>query len=152
MPLQVTAEVFIEAPVPSDISEPRLSTLIAFGLAAEEATGDWHVELVLADDELLQRLHREFMGLDSPTDIMTFPDHDEDADPPAFGGQIVISVKRAAEQAPEFGQSLSGEIQFLVLHGVLHLCGWDDDTDAKRERMLERQSHLLSEFERERLG
>lgn len=152
MPLRVSAEVFIESLVPSDISEPRLSALVAFGLAAEGATGNWHVEVALADDALLQRLHRDFMGLDSPTDIMTFPDHHPDAEPPAFGGQIVISVERAAEQAPEFGQSVSEEILFLVLHGILHLCGWNDDTDDKRERMLERQSHLLRAFERERLG
>jgi rRNA maturation RNase YbeY len=62
------------------------------------------------------------------------------------GGQIYISVERAAEQAPEFGQTLSDEIAFLVLHGVLHLCGWDDDTDANRAVMLGRQAHLLEAF------
>lgn len=134
--------------MPPEITEQRLVDVLGFGLAAEGATGAWQVELVLADDALLQRLHREFMGLDSPTDIMTFPDHDPDADPPAFGGQICISVERAAEQAPEFGQSVSDEIQYLVLHGVLHLCGWNDSTDPERDRMLNRQSQLLRAFTR----
>ncbi len=148
MPLDITTEVFIEASVPAGIDESRLADLVAFGLVAEGATGEWQIELVLGDDELLQQLHRDFMDLDSPTDIMTFPELDETSDPPAVtGGQIYISVDRAAAQAPEFGLSVADEIQFLVLHGVLHLCGWDDATDAMRSAMLDRQAELLRSFQ-----
>ncbi len=148
MPLDVTTEVFIEASVPSGIDESRLADLVAFGLASEGATGEWQIELVLGNDELLQQLHRDFMDLDSPTDIMTFPELDETSDPPVVtGGQIYISVDRAAAQAPEFGLSVADEIQFLVLHGVLHLCGWDDATDAMRSAMLDRQANLLRSFQ-----
>jgi probable rRNA maturation factor len=146
VPLTVSTEIFIETAAPPEITEERLAALLTFGLTAEGAAGSWHVELVLADDELLHRLHREFMGLDSATDIMTFPDHEPGVKEPANGGQIYISVERAIAQAAEFGQTGSEEIEFLVLHGVLHLCGWDDDTGAKRERMLDRQADLLRGF------
>jgi probable rRNA maturation factor len=146
VPVQLSTEIFFETVVPPEITEDRLAALLAFGLEAEGAAGSWRVELVLADDALLCRLHREFMGLDSPTDIMTFPDHEPHAEEPVSGGQIYISVERAAAQAAEFGQTVGEEIEFLVLHGVLHLCGWDDDTDAKRERMLDRQTELLRAF------
>jgi probable rRNA maturation factor len=146
VPVQLSTEIFIETVVPPEITVDRLAALLAFGLDAEEAAGNWRIELVLADDALLRRLHREFMGLDSSTDIITFPDHEPDAEEPVSGGQIYISVERAAAQAAEFGQTVSEEIEFLVLHGVLHLCGWDDNTDAKRERMLNRQTELLRAF------
>src|SRR5690606_32454527 len=122
-----------------------------FGLAAEGATGDWEIEVVLGDDDMLQQLHRDFMGLDSPTDIMTFPDVDERGDAPVVtGGQMYISVDQAAAQAPEFGLSTTDELQFLVLHGVLHLCGWDDATGPMRTAMLARQTDLLHEFKQGR--
>ena len=140
------AEVYIEVAVPPEITERRLIDLLELGLTAEGATGPWRIELVLADDTLLRQLHLQFMGLDSPTDIMTFPDHDQAAEPLVCGGQIYISVERAAEQAAEFGQTASEEIQFLVLHGVLHLCGWDDGTDQERDQMLERQTQLLAAY------
>lgn len=152
MTLQLNTEIFLEASVPSDITEAGLDALVAFGLTAEGAGGPWRIEVVLADDALLRRLHDEFMGLDLPTDIMTFPDHDDAApDGPINGGQIYISVERAAEQAADFGQTVPDEIRFLVLHGVLHLRGWNDDTDPKRDAMLARQTHLLREFDRRHL-
>ena len=86
------------------------------------------------------------MGLDTPTAVMTFPSDGEEGG--AGGGDIVVSVERAAEQAVDFGQTPAEEIRFLVVHGLLHLCGWDDATTAQRTRMLERQSELLSAFDR----
>lgn len=148
MPATVSTEVFIETDVPAGITAPRLADLVEFGLAAEGATGDWQLELVLGRDELLRQLHRDFMGLDSATDIMTFPEVEAMGDAQVVtGGQIYISVERAAAQAPEFGLSLADEIQFLVLHGVLHLRGWDDATNAMRSAMLARQAELLRAFE-----
>ena len=147
MTLQLTTEIFLDAAVPPEVTEVDLDRLLSFGLTAEGASGFWRIELVLADDALLRRLHHEFMGLDSATDIMTFPDVDESGpEGSVSGGQIYISVERAAEQAAEFGQSVADEIRFLVLHGVLHLRDWDDDTDAKRDAMLARQTDLLRQF------
>ena len=62
----------------------------------------------------------EFMDDDSITDVMTFPS----GEPGQEGGDIVISVERAAEQGPEHGFTTDQEVHFLFVHGLLHLCGW----------------------------
>ena len=96
---------------------------------------------MLVDDDELRALHRDFMDIDEPTDVMTFPaGEDEERE---AGGDIVISVDRAADQGPEHGHTTAHEIRFLIVHGVLHLCGWDDHTDADRAAMLERQRVIL---------
>lgn len=122
-------------------SDAELASLVTHALAMEEAGGCWEVSLVLVDDEELRRLHRQFMGIDEPTDVMTFPagdDEERDA-----GGDIVISVERAAEQGPEHGHTVAREVAFLVVHGVLHLCGWDDQVDGDRDAMLDRQRTII---------
>jgi probable rRNA maturation factor len=118
--------------------------LAAFVLAAEGATGPWEITVALVDDARLQSLHRDFMGIDTPTDIMTFP-----ADEPAGetqGGELVISVDHAVTQAVAWDFSPEEEIAFLVVHGLLHLCGWRDDTDEQRERILGRQHALMDQW------
>jgi probable rRNA maturation factor len=100
----------------------------------------------LVDDDRLRALHREFMAIDEPSDVMTFP---ADASDGAFGGDIAVSVDRASEQAAEFGNSQTGEIEFLLVHGLLHLSGWDDATEGERARMLDRQAQLLACFAEE---
>jgi rRNA maturation RNase YbeY len=96
------------------------------------------------DDARLQSLHRDFMGIDTPTDIMTFPT-DESAGEPQ-GGELAISVDHAKTQAVAWGLSPTEEIVFLVVHGLLHLCGWRDDTDERRQSMLDRQHDLFERW------
>jgi len=80
---------------------------------------------LLASDKEIQALNRQFLGRDYPTDVLAFPEPDEDL----YLGDIAISVDRAAEQARQFGHSLEEEIKILMLHGVLHLLGMDHETD-----------------------
>ena len=81
------------------------------------------------------------MGIDAPTDIMTFPKNEPGGK--LQGGELVISVDHAVTQAGAWGLSPDEEIAFLVIHGLLHLLGWRDDTDRQRRSMLARQQHLL---------
>ncbi len=145
-PLDLDLDLVMDHPPPADLDLDCLRQLVAFVLRSEGASGSWSLAVVLSDDERLRRLHRDFMGLDTPTDVMTFPADGETGG--ASGGDIVVSVERAAEQAVDFGQTPAEEIRFLVVHGLLHLCGWDDATTEQRSRMLDRQSELLSAFDR----
>lgn len=144
MPTKLWATVaFIEEnllPAPGDAA--KLESLVRHALTAEKQTGEWDISIALVSDDELRRLHRDFMGLDSVTDIMTFPYGGD-----ALGGDIAISVDRAAEQAPEYGLSAWEEIRFLAVHGVLHLCGWDDGDDEARRRMLTRQAEIVESWE-----
>jgi probable rRNA maturation factor len=137
--------VVIRRPAADGILEDReIDRLVKQALAAENASGAWDVSIVLVDDDELRALHRDFMDIDEPTDVMTFPaEPDEERE---AGGDIVISVERAAEQGPEHSHTTEEEVRFLILHGVLHLSGWDDRTPEERTAMLERQRVILASF------
>ncbi len=125
-----------------------LGRLVRFVLAEERQAGLWSVSVVLTDDPGLRRLHREFMGLDTETDVMTFPLTDGAPAPgDEQGGDVVVSVDRAAAQGPEHGHTTAAEVRFLVVHGLLHLCGWDDATEDQRAAMVARQAELLARFD-----
>lgn len=144
-PIEVELDIVTLDAIDIRTDEARLQAIVPFVLAAEGRTGAWAVTLVLTDDRRLRDLHVRFMGIDEITDVMTFPFDEADG---IFGGEIVISVERAAEQAVEHGQTAAGEVEFLLVHGLLHLCGWDDLPPGAREAMLARQTELLAEFER----
>ena len=144
--LTVDVTVDADVPVPSGIDGASIASLAEFALAEEAATGSWEVSFLFTSDDAIQRMHLEFMDLDSPTDIMTFPYESDDFMPGAIGGRggdVVISVDTARENATDAGWTLADELQFLVLHGILHLLGWDDPDAEQRAEMLARQSVLL---------
>lgn len=95
-------------------------------------------------DRRMKELNRFFRGKDSTTDVLSFPHEPDEFDKDtANRGDIVISVEQAQRQAEENGLTLEGEIKQLILHGFLHLCGYDHDTDNgemnKRELELRRK-------------
>ncbi len=134
-------EILIETEL-ADVNVQRLRSIVPFMLEREEQRGDWSINVVLVDDAALRELHSRFMGIDEETDVMTFPLGD--ATP---GGDIVVSVQRATEQAAWFKLTPAQEVEFLVVHGLLHLCGWDDGHESQRAAMLARQAELLRSFD-----
>ncbi|GHV01371.1 endoribonuclease YbeY [Campylobacterota bacterium] len=94
---------------------------IAAGLSERE------IELILVGDEEICELNRDYRSLNEPTDVLSFP-IDDFAHAPL--GSIVISVETAARQAAQFGHTAHEEIAVLFLHGVLHLLGYDHETDS----------------------
>lgn len=140
-----------EVSIPDSLTEASLASLIEFVLRREQVKEAWILSFRFTGDEGIQRMHREFMGLDSPTDIMTFPylsEHEQIAsgDQDMAGGDIIISVDRASAQAIEAGWSTLDELRFLSIHGVLHLAGWDDHDPEARAAMLDRQAALLVQW------
>jgi len=117
------------------VDSAALTTAAQRVLAAEgaELTA---LSLALVDDGRISALNRRLLGRDGPTDVIAFEAEDSE-------GEIIISVDTAARQAEELGHSLMDELRFLVAHGVLHVCGWDDTDPATRQRMHERQHETL---------
>jgi probable rRNA maturation factor len=134
-----------DVPLPAQIDEAVLADVARRVLESECAEGPWEVAVALVDDARLQALHRDYMGIDSPTDIMTFPLGEPGG--AVQGGDLVISLDQAVDQAEELGTTLTDEVEFLVVHGLLHLLGWRDETEAGRQAMLERQRELLGRVE-----
>lgn len=148
VPLSVEVDVVEEMPLPAGAEPDELAQLVRHVLQIEQQIGSWAVTVALVSDEALRTMHRDFMGIETETDVMTFP---LEIGPwgESQGGDIVISVERAADQAPEFDLSTWDEIRFLVAHGTLHLCGWDDTNDDDRARMLAHQRELIDAFDRD---
>jgi rRNA maturation RNase YbeY len=147
--LDLSFSLVTEAEPPPGVAGDGLEALAAFVLSSEGATGYWEITVALVDDARLRSLHRDFMGIDTPTDIMTFP-ADESAGENQ-GGELAISVDHAMTEAVEWGFSPGEEVAFLTVHGLLHLLGWRDDSNEQRQRMLERQHELIAQWRQQAL-
>lgn len=102
--LELELSLQIEPGVDIFVREDRLADLTKFVLKENGKSERWSVGIVLTSDNHIQQLHRDFMGIDSPTDVLTFPADPVEGESDA-GGDIVVSVERAAEQGPEHGLS-----------------------------------------------
>ena len=119
--------------------------LEAFLAEARSAAGlAGSVSVLLAEDEQIRRLNREFRGKDKATDVLSFP-AGEGAGRTRIAGDLAISVETAAREAEKRGHSLDLELRVLLLHGVLHLAGYDHETDSGE---MERKENTL----RKKLG
>ena len=90
------------------------------------------ITVLIVSDRRMAALHQEFCGLAAPTDVLTFQH-----------GEIVISAETAARQARIFHSNFTAEIQLYLLHGLLHLAGFDDVTAQQQKRMQQLQNKLL---------
>ena len=87
--------------------------------------------IAFISDSRMKQLNQLFRGKNSTTDVLSFPHEPDDFDPDKDNlGDIVISAEQAQKQAAENGLTLEGEIKQLILHGLLHLCGFDHETDS----------------------
>jgi probable rRNA maturation factor len=99
-----------------------------FGLINEAY--DRSAAIAFISDRRMKELNKFFRGKDSTTDVLSFPHEPDEFDPDTTNlGDIVISAEQAARQAEENGLTLENEIKQLILHGLLHLCGYDHETD-----------------------
>ena len=115
----------------------------ALNLASDVPQAD--LTLVLADDAQLQDLNHQFLGVDAPTDVLSFPAGETDVDSESlYLGDVIISYPRAQEKAAAGGHSVKDELQLLVVHGVLHLLGFDHGNRDERAVMWAKQAEVLS--------
>lgn len=89
--------------------------------------------LRVASDDVLRRANRRFRGKNQPTDVLSFPDNEG-----LYLGDVLISAERARQQARRLGHSVDQELQILLLHGVLHLLGYDHERDSGAMARVER--------------
>ncbi len=107
---------------------------------ASEMT-DREIELLFTDNETIKEMNLAHRGIDSPTDVLSFP---LEKVPFAPLGQIVISVEYAKDRASRYGNSLDDEIALLFIHGLLHLLGYDHETD--NGQMRKKEEELIRRF------
>jgi len=110
----------------------------------ENFSSEVDVSIVFESDLGIQKLNAQFRGIDSPTDVLSFSS--EDIDPETgrrYLGDIIISYPRAMAQAELAGHSVQNEVQLLIIHGMLHLMGFDHDTETNKKEMWQKQEKLL---------
>jgi len=111
---------------------------------SEPIPPDADAALLLTDDAQLCELNRSYLGVDAPTDVLAFPGGEIDPETNRYYlGDIIVSVERAAEQALAGGHPLTAELQLLLVHGMLHLCGYDHADPQGKAEMWERQAEIL---------
>ena len=138
-----------------------ISKAVKAALKAENITIPCELSVLLTDDEGIQALNREFRELDSSTDVLSFPANEFSSggfNPdfvernPKTGravlGDMALSLEHAIAQGKEFGHGTKREIQYLTVHSVLHLLGYDhvDEAEGKRE-MREREKEIMARIE-----
>lgn len=87
------------------------------------------VGLLLCGDDTIRALNRRFRGKDRPTDVLSFPDGSRLPEGLVYLGDVAISVETARRQAEGEGRAVEAELETLLLHALLHLCGWDHEQD-----------------------
>lgn len=113
-------------------------------LEHESQTSEAELSIVLTDDARLHQLNREYLGIDAPTDVLSFPASETDPETGTpYLGDILISLPRAQVQATAAGHPLESEVQLLVVHGVLHLLGHDHAEVEEKARMWRAQAEIL---------
>jgi probable rRNA maturation factor len=133
--------------VESDVNDKLVSAKIIkraaqTALTHQSAEGD--ITVVLTDDASLQELNREYLGIDAPTDVLSFPASETDPETGArYLGDILISIPQADAQAKLANHPLESEVQLLVVHGVLHLLGYDHAEATEKSKMWKAQAEIL---------
>jgi probable rRNA maturation factor len=154
-PIMILIEPAIEAKFGRAVRRRTLTAFLA--QAASDVRLKGEISVLLTTDEGIRRLNYEFRGKDKATDVLSFPapiHHNGNGQParggrsqePEMAGDLAISVETAARQAEEAGHALSAELEVLLLHGILHLAGFDHESDqgqmARREAALRRKFGL----------
>ena len=103
--------------------------------------GEYITDVVIVDNKTIHKINREYRKIDRPTDVISFAFLDEESERELKGGpislgQIIISYEKAIEQSNEYQHSLEREMNFLFVHGLLHLLGYDHTKNADEEKIM----------------
>lgn len=101
--------------------------------------------MALVSDKQMSELHEQFMGIPGPTDVLTFP-LDEDGRGRVTSGEVVVCVPEARRRAKLEGTEPRQEALLYALHGMLHLCGYDDQTPAAYKKMHQTEDRILTQL------
>jgi probable rRNA maturation factor len=114
-------------------------------LAQVRPGADLEMTIVIGNDGELHELNQQYLGVDAPTDVLSFPADEVDPDSGAlYLGDVILSLSRAQAQAAAGGHSVEAELQLLTVHGALHLLGYDHAEPGDKAAMWEQQAEILA--------
>jgi probable rRNA maturation factor len=150
MPEEV--EIFVEEKFRGLVDESWARRIAQTVLKAEKVAPPYEVSLVFTDSETVRRLNRDYRGVDELTDVLAFYMLSQNEADSSFAlppdgvtrlGEVIISYPQAVEQASEQGHSSERELALLIIHGILHLLGYDHEEVEEESKMRERERKLL---------
>ncbi len=130
------------------VDQASLIAMLERVLSEDEVADGASIALVLSDDALLQELNLRHRDVDAPTDVLSFPASEGEEFPtpegePVYLGDIVVSVESVARQAAEVGLTTGDELAHVILHGLLHLLGYDHEEPDEEAVMKAREEAVL---------
>jgi probable rRNA maturation factor len=126
--------------------EARLSALARHTLEQEGIAGSAELSVLMVDADHIKRLNARFAGNDYATDVLAFPMMEDD-EATSMLGDIVIAPEVAKQNAERLGHSLDEELEVLLVHGILHLLGYDHQGTEDKARMDGRLAEIRSSFQ-----
>lgn len=122
-------------------NEEQISKWISSVILSESCKED-EINYVFCDDEYLHKLNVEFLDHDTLTDIISF----DYSIGKTIQGDVFISLERVADNAKDFSVSFEAELHRVIVHGVLHYCGYKDKTDQDAKEMRAKENHYLAQL------
>lgn len=144
MEIQVTSH---REPEPLDLVPFQI--LATFVLDREDLPDRIELSIAVVDDAEMAELNSRYRGKEGPTDVLSFGCDDPcaaEGDEPITLGDVIIAPDVAVRQAEEYGNTIEDELNLLVVHGILHLLGYDHESDDEAAAMQERERALLSAY------
>jgi probable rRNA maturation factor len=145
----VTIDLDIQADVPDEVSDVEKFVSLVLEGAGKFMKKPGSVSVVLVTDETIHELNRSFRNVDRPTDVLSFSMLEgDDVLPemegvPSVLGDIVVSIPTAIRQAGDYGHSFKREFAFLLVHGFLHIIGYDHQDEEHEQEMFGLQEQIL---------
>ncbi|HAP93704.1 MAG TPA: rRNA maturation RNase YbeY [Desulfotomaculum sp.] len=139
-----------QTPVDNGLTELAASAAKE-ALVVEKFSEAAEVSIVFVDEEYIHHLNRQYRGVDCPTDVLAFAMQEGESfcrvEEELILGDVVVSLPAAQRQSMEYGHSLRREVAYLVVHGVLHLLGYDHQTEEDRRVMRAKEEAVLGRLE-----
>jgi probable rRNA maturation factor len=134
-------KIAVACPQETVAVERGLMRTIARRVLEGEGIADYEISLAFVDDATIHRLNLRYLQHDEPTDVLSFPLSDSGSK--KLAGELVIGAEVALARAREHGHDVQAELGLYVIHGLLHLCGFDDHEADDAKAMRERERHYL---------
>jgi probable rRNA maturation factor len=139
-------DVFVANEQTRSVDEERLSSLTRHILETEDVDDDVEISVLLVTIDHIRQLNARYAGADYATDVLAFPMMEDEEEETVLLGDVVVCPDVAFKNARSMGHGLQREVDTLVVHGTLHLLGYDHQGKEDRSKMEQRQQEILDSF------
>jgi probable rRNA maturation factor len=137
--------VIVDPEIKKGVEREEIRTLVQSVFKHLKLPPNAGLSIQVSSDKILHQFNLEYLGIDAPTDVLSFPaDFDDPETEGHYYGDILLSYEKAAAQAEAGGHPVIEEVKLLIVHGMLHLLGYDHSTDIEKQEMWSLQDQVLT--------